>query len=352
MIVVMQPEATDSDIEGVTAALARHGLVPSVSRGAECTVIGVIGDVDAAGDLSQFSILPGVDKTVRISAPYKLVSSREGHRRSTIRVGPTLIGGSSFALIAGPCAVETPEQAAEACEAAAKAGATVLRGDVYKHRTSPYAFQGLGAAGLEILAEQKRRFGLPVVAEVLHPQEVEAMVDVVDIFRIGARNMQNFDLLRACSLTGKAVMLKRGLSATIEEWLLAAEYAASSGNLDIILCERGIRTFEPATRNTLDLSAVSVVQQRSHLPVIVDPSHGTGHKSLVAPMTLAAVAGGCDGIMVDVHPHPELARCDGPQALLPDEFSTLAERMWQLAAWMGRDVPPTVGSVAGAPNTN
>jgi 3-deoxy-7-phosphoheptulonate synthase len=352
VIVVMQPEATDSDIEGVTEALARHGLVPSVSRGAECTVIGVIGDVDAAGDLSQFSILPGVDKTVRISAPYKLVSSREGHRRSTVRVGPTLIGGRSFALIAGPCAVETPEQAAEACEAAAKGGATVLRGDVYKHRTSPYAFQGLGAAGLEILAEQKRRFGLPVVAEVLHPQEVDAMVDVVDIFRIGARNMQNFDLLRACSLTGKAVMLKRGLSATIEEWLLAAEYAASSGNLDIILCERGIRTFEPATRNTLDLSAVSVVQQRSHLPVIVDPSHGTGHKSLVAPMTLAAVAGGCDGIMVDVHPHPELARCDGPQALLPGEFATLAERMWQLAAWMGRDVPPTVGSVAGAPGNN
>lgn len=345
MIVVMQTEATEADVEGVTEALARHGLVPSVSRGAECTVIGVIGDVDAAGDLSQFSILPGVDKTVRISAPYKLVSSREGHRRSTIRVGPTLIGGSAFALIAGPCAVETPEQAAGACEAAAKAGATVLRGDIYKHRTSPYAFQGLGAAGLEILAEQKARFGLPVVAEVLHPQEVDAMVDVVDIFRIGARNMQNFDLLRACSLTGKAVMLKRGLSATIEEWLLAAEYAASSGNLDIILCERGIRTFEPATRNTLDLSAVSVVQQRSHLPVIVDPSHGTGHRSLVAPMTLAAVAGGCDGIMIDVHPHPEQARCDGPQALLPDEFATLAERMWQLAAWMGRDVPPTVGSV-------
>ncbi|HLJ08432.1 MAG TPA: 3-deoxy-7-phosphoheptulonate synthase, partial [Acidimicrobiia bacterium] len=208
MIVVMQSEATEADVEGVTEALSRHGLQPSVSRGAECTVIGAIGDVDAVGDLSVFSILPGVDKLVRISAPYKLVSSREGHRRSTIRVGPTLIGGTSFAFIAGPCAVETPEQAAEACEAAAKAGATVLRGDVYKHRTSPYAFQGLGAAGLEILAEQKARFGLPVVAEVLHPQEVDAMVDVVDIFRIGARNMQNFDLLRACSLTGKAVMLK------------------------------------------------------------------------------------------------------------------------------------------------
>ena len=347
MIVVMQPEATEADIVGVTEALVHHGLVPSVSKGAECTVIGVIGDIDGAGDLSPLSILPGVDKTVRISAPYKLVSSREGHRRSTIQVGPSLIGGTSFTFIAGPCAIETPQQAAEACEAAAKAGATVLRGDVYKHRTSPYAFQGLGQAGLEILAEQKARFGLPVVAEVLHPQEVDAMVDVVDIFRIGARNMQNFDLLRACSLTGKAVMLKRGLSATIEEWLLAAEYAASSGNLNIILCERGIRTFEPATRNTLDLSAVSVVQQRSHLPVIVDPSHGTGHRSLVAPMTLAAVAAGCDGIMIDTHAHPEQARCDGPQALLPDELSSLAERMWQLAAWMGRDVPPSVGRDLG-----
>src|SRR5437588_3138539 len=260
MIVVMQPGATEADIEAVTEALTRHGLLPSVSRGAECTVIGAIGDVDAVGDIAQFSLLPGVDKTVRISAPYKLVSSREGHRRSTIRVGATLIGGAAFAFIAGPCAVETPEQAAEACEAAAKAGATVLRGDVYKHRTSPYAFQGLGASGLEILAEQKARFGLPVVAEVLHPQEVDAMVDVVDIFRIGARNMQNFDLLRACSLTGKAVMLKRGLSATIEEWLLAAEYAARSCNLDIILSERGIRTIEPATPDTLDRAAARGVQ--------------------------------------------------------------------------------------------
>src|SRR2546423_2353213 len=255
MIVVMQPEATEADVEGVTEALARHGLQSSVSRGAECTVIGAIGDVGAVGDLAQFSLLPGVDKTVRISAPYKLVSSREGHRRSTIRVGPTLIGGTNFAFIAGPCAVETPEQAAEACEAAAKAGATILRGDVYKHRTSPYAFQGLGAAGLEILAEQKTRFGLPVVAEVLHPQDVDAMVDVVDIFRIGARNMQNFDLLRACSLTGKAVMLKRGLSATIEEWLPAAGDAAPSRHPDIILCARGTRTVEPPTPHTPHLSA-------------------------------------------------------------------------------------------------
>ena len=339
MIVVMQPGATESDVAGVQEALTRHGLVTSVSRGQECTVVGVIGDVDAAGDLSHLAVLPGVERTMRVSHPYKLVAAREGHRRSAIPVGSGFVGGNTFTLIAGPCAIETRQQAAEACAAAATAGATVLRGDLYKHRTSPYAFQGLGLEGVEILVEQKERFGLPAVIEVLHPQEVDAVVDVVDVFRIGARNMQNFDLLRACALTGKPVMLKRGLSATIEEWLLAAEYAASSGNLDIILCERGIRTFESATRNTLDLSAVGVVQQRSHLPVIVDPSHSTGSRSLVAPMTLAAVAAGADGVMIDVHPHPENARCDGPQALLPSELAALTARMWELAAWMGRDVP-------------
>jgi len=346
VIVVMQPEATESEVEGVQEVLARHGLATSVSRGQECTVIGAIGDVDAAGDLSHVAVLPGVERTVRVSTPYKLVAAREG-QRSAVPVGSGFVGAPWFSLIAGPCAVETPAQAAEACAAAAAAGATLLRGDVYKHRTSPYAFQGLGPAGLEILAEQKARFGLPVVAEVLHPQDVDAVAGVVDVFRIGARNMQNFDLLRACSLTGRPVMLKRGLSATIEEWLLAAEYAASSGNMQIILCERGIRTFETATRNTLDLSAVSVVQQRSHLPVVVDPSHGTGSRSLVAPMTLAAVAAGADGVMIDVHPHPEAARCDGAQALLPTDLADLAERMWQLAAWMGRQVPERKPAGAG-----
>jgi 3-deoxy-7-phosphoheptulonate synthase len=338
VIIVMKPEATEGDIEGVLDALTDRGLSASVSRGQECTVVGVIGDVDAAGDLGPLSILSGVERTMRVSHPYKLVAAREG-ARSLVRVGSSYVGPPAFALIAGPCAIETREQAAEACAAAAAAGATLLRGDLYKHRTSPYAFQGLGPAGLEILAEQKQRFGLPVVVEVLHPQELDdALVEVVDVFRVGARNMQNFDLLRACSLTGKPLMLKRGLSATIEEWLLAAEYAASSGNLNIILCERGIRTFEPATRNTLDLSAVSVVQQRSHLPVIVDPSHGTGHRSLVAPMALAAVAAGADGIMMDVHPRPETALCDGPQALVPQELLALASRVRELATWMGRQV--------------
>jgi 3-deoxy-7-phosphoheptulonate synthase len=261
--------------------------------------------------------------------------------RSLVRVGEHFVGAGTFSLVAGPCAVETPEQLAEACDAAVAAGATMLRGDLYKHRTSPYSFQGLAADGVAMVAEQRSRLGLPWVAEVLDVQHIDVVADVVDVLRVGARNMQNFELLRACGQTGKPVMIKRGMSATVEEWLLAAEYVAHAGSLDIILCERGIRTFEPSTRNTLDLSAVAVAQQRSHLPVIVDPSHGTGERSLVAPMALAAVAAGADGIMVDVHAHPETARCDGPQALLPDEVAVLGARLRELAVWSGRQVDPT-----------
>jgi 3-deoxy-7-phosphoheptulonate synthase len=225
----------------------------------------------------------------------------------------------------------------------------MLRGDLFKHRTSPYAFQGLGADGMALVAEQRARFGLPWVAEVLDVTQLEECADVIDVVRVGARNMQNFDLLRACAQSGKPVMIKRGLSATVEEWLLAAEYVAHAGNLDIILCERGIRTFEPSTRNTLDLSAVVVAQERSHLPVIVDPSHGTGGRSLVAPMALAAVAAGADGIMVDVHADPATARCDGPQALLPDEVVGLGARLRELAAWSGRRTEPEVVTAEAVP---
>jgi 3-deoxy-7-phosphoheptulonate synthase len=272
--------------------------------------------------------------------PHPLVGGDDARARSLVRVGEHFVGAGMFTFIAGPCAVETPEQVVAACEAAVTAGATMLRGDLFKHRTSPYAFQGLGAEGLSLMAEQRTRFGLPWVAEVLDVRQLEAVADVVDVVRVGARNMQNFDLLRACAQTGKPVMIKRGFAATVEEWLLAAEYVAHSGNLDIILCERGIRTFEPSTRNTLDLSAVVVAQERSHLPVIVDPSHGTGGRTLVAPMALAAVAAGADGVMVDVHANPAEARCDGPQALLPDEVIALGARLRELAEWTGRRVDP------------
>jgi 3-deoxy-7-phosphoheptulonate synthase len=272
--------------------------------------------------------------------PHPLVAGG-ARARSLVRVGEHFVGAGTFSLVAGPCAVETPEQLAAACEAAVAAGATMLRGDLYKHRTSPYSFQGLAEDGVAMVAEQRSRFGLPWVAEVLDVQHLDVVADVVDVLRVGARNMQNFELLRACGQTGKPVMIKRGMSATVEEWLLAAEYVAHAGSLDIILCERGIRTFEPSTRNTLDLSAVAVAQQRSHLPVIVDPSHGTGARSLVAPMALAAVAAGADGIMVDVHAQPETALCDGPQALLPDEVAALGARLRELAVWSGRQVDPT-----------
>lgn len=269
--------------------------------------------------------------------------------RSSVSVGDRTVGAPTFTLVAGACAVESPDQLAAACAAAVAAGATMLRGDLFKHRTSPYSFQGLGAAGVELVAHERRRHGLPWVAEVLHPAHVELVADAVDVLRVGSRNMQNFELLRECAMSGKPVMLKRGLSATIEEWLLAAEYAAGAGSLDIILCERGIRTFEPATRNTLDLSAVAVVQHRSHLPVIVDPSHGTGSRDLVAPMALAAVAAGADGVMIDVHANPEEARCDGPQALLPGELAHLGDRLRDLAGWMGRDTPKERVRGSGCP---
>jgi 3-deoxy-7-phosphoheptulonate synthase len=340
VIVIMEPGSTAAQVDAVADALVAHGLAPFVSRGVERTVIGAMGDVDAAlaaDGGAQLETLAGVERVVRLTSPYKLVASHADHHRSTVRSGTAEIGPRTFALIAGPCAIEAPEQAAAACEAAVAAGATILRGDLYKHRTSPYAFQGLGTEGIEILAEQRQRFGLPWVAEVLSPHHLEAVADVVDIVRIGTRNMQNFELLKECARSGKTVMLKRGLAATVEEWLLAAEYVAASGTLDIVLCERGIRTHEPATRNTLDLSVVPLLHQKTHLPVIVDPSHGTGHRALVAPMAMAAVAAGADGVMLDVHAAPEHALCDGPQALLPDELVALGRQLDELAAFLGRE---------------
>ncbi len=348
MIVVMGPGATGQHIEAVVATLGTMGLVPFVSRGVERAVIGAVGDVDAALAAeggTTLEALPGVEQVVRLSTPYKLVAAHADRVRSTVRAGDGTIGPDSFAFVAGACAVETPEQLAASCEAAVAAGATALRGDLYKHRTSPYAFQGLGAAGVEMVAEQRARFGLPWVAEVMSPEHLEVVADVVDVVRIGTRNAQNFELLKECARSGKTVMLKRGLSSTVEEWLLAAEYIAASGTLDIVLCERGIRTYEPATRNTLDLSVVPLLQEKTHLPVIVDPSHGTGHRSLVAPMALAAVVAGADGVMIDVHAHPESARCDGPQALLPAELQALGERVRELVAWTGRS-PSRLDAVA------
>ncbi|HYS31216.1 MAG TPA: 3-deoxy-7-phosphoheptulonate synthase [Streptosporangiaceae bacterium] len=335
MVIVMAPEVTQGDIDSVVALVRSAGGEAFVSRGVSRTIIGLVGDVDHFGALNLRS-RSGVSDVIRVSVPYKLVS-REHHReRSVIRVGGVPIGPSTLTLIAGPCTVETPEQTLAAARMAKRAGASLLRGGAFKPRTSPYAFQGLGVAGLKILAEVRAEVGLPVVTEVVDPASVDLVSEHADMLQVGTRNMQNFALLQAVGSAGKPVMLKRGMNATIEEWLMAAEYIAQRGNLDIVLCERGIRTFETATRNTLDISAVPVAQRLSHLPVIVDPSHSGGRRDLVLPLTRAAIAVGADGIIVDVHPEPSKALCDGDQALADDDISLLADVVRSMLSLLGR----------------
>ncbi len=337
MVIVMGPDATREDVEAIVKIISTAGGEAFVSRGVSRTIIGLVGDIAqfAALDLRG---MPGVADVMRVSAPYKLVSRDNHPERSTVRVGGVPIGPDTVTLIAGPCAVETPQQTLEAALMAKAAGATLLRGGAYKPRTSPYAFQGLGEAGLRILADVREQTGLPVVTEVVDADDVELVASYADMLQVGTRNAQNFALLQAVGAAGKPVMLKRGMSATIEEWLMAAEYVAQRGNLDIVLCERGIRTFETATRNTLDVSAVPLAQRLSHLPVIVDPSHSGGHRDLVLPLTRAAIAAGADGVIIDVHPHPEQALCDGPQALVDGDLDELARVMERF--------PPLLGKVA------
>jgi 3-deoxy-7-phosphoheptulonate synthase len=337
MVVVMRTDATDADIAAVEERVRNAGGEAFVSRGTVHTVIGLVGDT-ARFQVIPFGQLPGVDHVIQIGKPYKMVARDLHPRATTVKVGTTPVGRDTFTIIAGPCAVESEEQATIATKAAKAAGATILRGDVYKPRTSPYSFQGLGARGLEILAECRRVTGLPIVVEVVDVSHVEHVAEVADCIRIGTRNSQNFELLKEVGLTNKPVMLKRGLAMTIDEWLQAAEYIAQRGNSEIILCERGIRTFEPSTRNTLDLAGMAVAQHESHLPVIVDPSHAVGRRHLVRPMALAAVAAGADGVMIDVHHDPEQALCDGQQALLPDEMTTLGMELVAVAEAVGRPV--------------
>jgi 3-deoxy-7-phosphoheptulonate synthase len=331
----MAPEATETDINAVIAHIETHGGQAFVSRGVMRTIVGVVGSEDVLETIDA-EALPGVAETMRITAPYKLVSAQNHTKRTTIRVGGVPIGPDTFTFIAGPCAVETPEQTFEAAWLAKRAGATLLRGGAYKPRTSPYAFQGLGVEGLRILAVAREQTGLPVVTEVVDAADVEVVAEHVDMLQIGTRNMQNFGLLQAVGSVGKPVMLKRGLTATYEEWLMAAEYIAQRGNLDIVLCERGVRSFEPAIRNMLDVSAIAMVQRQSHLPVIVDPSHAAGRRDLVVPLARAGIAAGADGVMVDVHPHPETALCDGPQALFGDQLKELADAVTTLPPLLGR----------------
>lgn len=329
----MRSDATREDVDHVLARLAEVGAEAHVSEGSRRTVIGIVGDRTRVQQL-PWEAFSGVERAVPVLKPFKFVSRDFQAEDSTVDVGGAKIGGGHFAPIAGPCAVETRDQLFTAAEAVKKAGATILRGDAFKPRTSPYAFQGLGEAGLVLLAEAREEFGLPFVVEVLDPRDVDLVSSYADLIRVGTRNMANFSLLSELGRQPKPVMLKRGFTATIEEWLNAAEYVYKEGNHNVVLCERGIRTFETATRNTLDIAAVPVVKGLSHLPIIVDPSHSGGRRELVAPLTRVAVAAGADGFMVDVHPSPETALVDGAQAILPGEFADLMDQVRALAAAM------------------
>ena len=340
MVVVMAPEASDSQINAVVDRVAAAGGEAFVSRGVERTIIGLVGDIERFRALN-LRTLAGVADVVRISVPYKLVAREHHPEMTTVYVAGVPIGPDTLTLIAGPCAVETPEQTLDAARMAKGAGAALLRGGAFKPRTSPYAFQGLGEAGLRILSEVRAETGLPIVTEVVDPHDVDLVASYADMLQVGTRNMQNFALLQAVGEVGLPVMIKRGMSATIEEWLMAAEYVAQRGNLDIVLCERGIRTFETSTRNTLDISAVPLAHGLSHLPVIVDPSHSGGRRDLVLPLARAAIAAGADGVIVDVHPHPESALCDGPQALVDGDLRALAQAVRLFPPLLGR-VPATL----------
>ncbi len=335
MLIVMDRSATQVDVERVVETAERMGLKAHPIPGEQRTAVGITGNRGTV-EPTAFEDLPGVLEVIKVSHPYKLVS-REFHPEDTVgSIGGVPVGGGRLAIIAGPCAVETLEQTVTIAREVKARGAHLLRGGAYKPRTSPYAFQGLGEEGLKILAAAREETGLPVVTEALDTSSIDIVAKYADCLQIGARNMQNFELLKAAGRIGKPVLLKRGMSATLEEFLLAAEYVLAEGNPNVVLCERGVRTFSDFTRNTLDLAVVPAVKRLSHLPILVDPSHGTGRRHKVVPMSLASIAAGADGVAVEVHHQPERALSDGPQALTPPMFSELMARLLPIAAAVGR----------------
>ena len=338
MIIVLKSGVTDAELEAVCRRVVELGYQPHTIRGEFKTVIGAVGEERGKADLRVLEAMEAVETVMPIQQPFKLASKEIKPEPSEVRINGVLIGGPRVVVMAGPCSVESGPQMLEVAVAVKAAGASILRGGAYKPRTSPYAFQGLREQGLKYLAEARKRTGLPVVTEVLETESVDLVAEYADILQIGARNVQNFTLLRRVGETGKPVLLKRGMATSIQEWLLSAEYILSSGNPNVILCERGIRTFETATRFTLDLNAVPVVRKLSHLPVIVDPSHGTGHWDLVAPMAKGAVACGADGLIIEVHPRPDEALSDGPQSLKPEKFTQLMRELRPVALAVGRDL--------------
>ncbi len=336
MVIVMKPEATEEQLQNVVTRIEELGYKPHIIYGATRNVIGAVGDERGKFILQSLEVMDGVEAVIPILKPYKLTSKEVKREKSIINVKEVAIGGDELVVIAGPCAVESEEQIINTAKAVKSLGGHILRGGAYKPRTSPYSFQGLGKEGLELLKKAADIALLPVVTEVVNPEHVELVCEYVDILQIGTRNAQNFELLKKVGQIDKPVILKRGMAMTIKEWLMSAEYILSEGNMNVILCERGIRTFETATRNTLDLSAITVLKEETHLPVIVDPSHATGYAKYVPSMSYAAVAAGADGLMVEVHPQPEKAFSDGPQSLNFNSFGNLVAKLKQLSWMMAR----------------
>lgn len=337
MIIVLKPHTTEENIQRVESLIKKRGLDTHIVRGEEMTIIGCIGDTTSV-DPRLFEVDHSVDKVMHVQEPYKLANRAFHPEDSIIDVSGVKVGGDNLALIAGPCSVESFEQVLEIAKAAKASGANMLRGGAFKPRTSPYSFQGLGLEGLDILCAVKEEVGLPIVTELMSPDHLDVFNEKVDLIQIGARNMQNFDLLKQLGQLDRPILLKRGLNATYEEWVMSAEYIMAAGNENVILCERGIRTFETFTRNTLDLQSIPVLNKKTHLPVIVDPSHAGGKWWLVEPMAKAAVAAGANGLMIEVHNNPDCALCDGAQSLKPEKFDQLMKQIGQIASVIGKTI--------------
>ena len=335
MVIVMQRHAPDADIEHVVAELSTRGFDVHRSTGSDQTILGIIGKVETI-DPREFELMAGVQEVVRVSEPYKLSSRTFRREKTIVNARGVMIGGEEVVMMAGPCTIESEHQLFETARRVRRAGARILRGGAYKPRTSPYAFQGMGVEGLKLLRAAGDELAMAVISEVMEISQIEGMLEYVDILQVGARNMQNYNLLSALGQIRKPILLKRGMSATIQEWLLASEYILAGGNYDVILCERGIRTFETYTRNTLDISAIPVIAKLSHLPIIADPSHAVGLRDKVMPLARAIVAAGADGLLIEVHHDPDKAVCDGPQSLYPDQFAKLMDELRIIVPAVGR----------------
>ena len=335
MVVIMKPGTKKEDIDILVRKFRDQGLDVGITNGVGCTILGLVGDTISL-DIDKISMEPNVERVMRVQEPYKKANRKFHPEDSVVTVGKARIGGGSFSVIAVPCSVESEEQICAVAEDVKSSGAALLRGGAFKPRTSPYSFQGMGTPGLDLLMEAREKTGLPIVTEIMDPRMAELFEREVDVVQVGARNMQNFELLKEVGKMSKPILLKRGLSNTYEEWIMSAEYIMAAGNENVILCERGIRTFETFTRNTLDVSAIPAIKQMSHLPVIVDPSHAAGMYWMVEPLAMAAIAAGCDGLIIEVHNDPPHAKCDGQQSLTPKKFDELMKKVEALVPMMGK----------------